>query len=105
MAVSAVPTSVTSMIGSSNSIQAISAVVGGTKYSKVVTDVAAPRWISRYSSELPPNVSASTDQAIAAAISPLQAMASVSSKASGKATSSAADSWIALALRTSQGCT
>ena len=38
---------------------------GGTRYSRLVTRVAAPRWISTSSSELPPSVSTSTDHAIA----------------------------------------
>lgn len=42
-AVKAVPTRVISVIGSPNSSQAISAVVGGTRYSRLVTLVAAPR--------------------------------------------------------------
>lgn len=42
-AVMAVPKTVTAVIGSANSSQAISAVQGGTRYSKLVTAVAAPR--------------------------------------------------------------
>src|SRR5690606_21143525 len=63
-AVSAMPATISTVIGSPNSSQAISAVVGGTRYMRLVTLVAAPRWISRYSSELPPRVSPSTDQAM-----------------------------------------
>jgi hypothetical protein len=44
--VSAVPSSVTSVIGSANSSHAITAVQGGTRYSRLVTAVAVPRWIS-----------------------------------------------------------
>ncbi len=64
-AVMAVPSKVMAVICSSNSSQAISAVVGGTRYIRLATVAAAPRWISRYSSEEPPKVSPSTDQAMA----------------------------------------
>jgi hypothetical protein len=37
------PTSVTKVMGSLNKIQAITAVVGGTRYNKLVTAAAAPR--------------------------------------------------------------
>ena len=70
-----------------------------------MTDAAAPRWISRYRSELPPRVSASTDQAMAPRRSTFQCMASVSSKVRGSVTSNAAMSWITLAVRTSHGAT
>jgi hypothetical protein len=40
------PANVTNVMGSLNKIQAITAVVGGTKYSKLVTAAAAPRWMS-----------------------------------------------------------
>jgi hypothetical protein len=45
-AVKAVPSKVTAVIGSSNNHQAIMAVHGGTKYIRLVTEAAAPRWIS-----------------------------------------------------------
>ena len=50
---------------SPNSSDAKTAVHGGTRYIRLVTDVAAPRCISSYSNELPPSVNASTDPAIA----------------------------------------
>jgi hypothetical protein len=40
------PANVTKVMGSLNNIQAITAVVGGTKYNKLVTAAAAPRWMS-----------------------------------------------------------
>jgi hypothetical protein len=40
------PANVTQVMGSLNKTQAITAVVGGTKYNKLVTAAAAPRWIS-----------------------------------------------------------
>ena len=43
IAVKAMPATVTKVMGSSNKNQAMTAVVGGTKYIKLVTDVAAPR--------------------------------------------------------------
>ena len=61
----AVPSSVRAVICSSNSTQAISAVVGGTRYIRLATVAAAPRWISRYSRDEPPSVRPSTDQAMA----------------------------------------
>jgi hypothetical protein len=45
-AVKAVPERVAQVMGSSNSSQAIMAVVGGTKYIRLVTEAAAPRWIN-----------------------------------------------------------
>ena len=42
-AVRAVPANVVAVMASPNSTQAIMAVVGGTKYIKLVTDAAAPR--------------------------------------------------------------
>jgi DNA-binding transcriptional regulator LsrR (DeoR family) len=42
-AVTTMPASVTKVMGSLNKTQAITAVVGGTKYNKLVTDAAAPR--------------------------------------------------------------
>ena len=80
------------------------AVVGGTRYSRLVTAVAAPRWISRYSSELPPRVSTSTAQAMAPRKGPFQVMASCSSQLRGNVTTRAASNWITLAVRTSVGC-
>ena len=99
------PASVSAVSGSANNNQAITAVQGGTRYSKLVTAVAAPRWISRYSSELPPSVRASTDQAMAPASCPFHCMASLSSRASGNVTTNAAASCTRLAVRTSQAVT
>jgi hypothetical protein len=45
--VSAVPAKVMAVMPSPNNSQAITAVVGGTKYNKLVTAAAAPRWINR----------------------------------------------------------
>ena len=42
-AVMAMPITVVSVIGSSNSSHAITAVVGGTRYIRLVTEAAAPR--------------------------------------------------------------
>ena len=70
-----------------------------------MTEVAAPRCINRYSSELPPSVKASTDQAIAPASSAFHTMGADSRPASGNITTTAAISCTALALRTSQGAT
>jgi len=42
-AVTAMPASVTKVMGSLNKIQAITAVVGGTRYMRLVTEAAAPR--------------------------------------------------------------
>ena len=47
------PSIVNTVIGSPNSAHASTAATGGTRYSRLVTDVAAPRCISRYSKELP----------------------------------------------------
>ena len=44
-AVKAVPAIVAAVMVSPNNNQAIMAVVGGTKYIRLVTDAAAPRWI------------------------------------------------------------
>jgi DNA-binding transcriptional regulator LsrR (DeoR family) len=41
----AVPAKVMAVMLSPNKIQAITAVVGGTRYNKLVTAAAAPRWI------------------------------------------------------------
>ena len=88
-------------MGSLNSTQAMKAVVGGTRYSRLVTDVAAPRWINRYSSELPPSVNASTDQASAPSSGALKCTASVSSnKASGAIKANAARFCTKLAVGT-----
>jgi hypothetical protein len=46
-AVSAMPATISTVIGSPNSTQAMTAVEGGTRYIRLVTLVAAPRWISR----------------------------------------------------------
>src|SRR5665647_3158169 len=92
-------------MGSENSTQAITAVVGGTRYKRLVTAVAAPRWISMYRSELAPRVSTSTDHAIAPANSAFQRMDSASSSAIGSVTTRAAKSCTVFALRTSQGAT
>ena len=46
-AVRPTPSTVPRVIGSPNSTQAISAVVGGTRYIRLATEAAAPRWISR----------------------------------------------------------
>lgn len=90
---------------SSNSHHASSAVHGGTRYIRLATRVAAPRWISRYSSELPPSVSTSTDQANAPISSGCGTTGSASSRASGAVTTNAATSWIVFAVRTSHGAT
>src|SRR6185369_4821622 len=71
-AVNAIPVIVNTVMTSPNSSHAIKAVQGGTRNIRLVTAVAAPRWISRYSSELPPKVSASTDQAMAPVSWPFQ---------------------------------
>jgi hypothetical protein len=42
-AVTTIPASVTKVMGSLNNTHAIMAVVGGTKYNRLVTDAAAPR--------------------------------------------------------------
>ena len=78
---------------------------GGTRYIRLVTRVAAPRCTSMYSSELPPSVSTSTDQAIAPSNAGVAWIASVSSSASGSTTTKAAISCTVLAVRTSQGAT
>ena len=46
-AVISVPAMVLAVMGSPNSSQAIRAVQGGTRYIRLVTDAAAPRWISK----------------------------------------------------------
>ena len=93
------------MSSSSNSSQASSEVHGGTRYIRLLTRVAAPRWIIMYSSELPPSVSTSTDQAIAPISDGVVTTASLSSSASGSTTTKAAISCTMLAVRTSQGAT
>src|SRR4051812_49010256 len=102
-AVSAMPITMLHVKTSSNSSHASTAVHGGTMYIRLVTCVAAPRWISRYSSELPPSVNASTDQVIAPISCGCHTTGSASSSASGNVTTSAANSCTALAVRTSQG--
>ena len=91
---------------SPNSSQAISAVQGGTRYSRLVTAVAAPRWISRYSSELPPSVSAEHRPGHRADQLRCQSIGSGSSSASGSVTDAAPRAAApAFAVRTSHGAT
>lgn len=47
LAVSSMPNSIETVKASPNSAQAITAVHGGTRYMRLVTEVAAPRWINR----------------------------------------------------------
>lgn len=47
LAVSSMPSSIETVKASPNKAQAITAVQGGTRYIRLVTDVAAPRWIRR----------------------------------------------------------
>ncbi len=58
-----VPKMVMPVTASSKSNQAKKAVLGGTRYIKLVTAAAAPRWIIMYNKELAPKLKASTDQA------------------------------------------
>ena len=57
---------------------------------RLVTWVAAPRWISSTSKELPPSVSTSTDQAMAAPDCAFQRKGSLSTSANGSVARNAA---------------
>ena len=105
VAVSSTPKTVTVVIGSPNKTHAIIAVVGGTRYIRLATEAAAPRWMSRNKKELPPIVKPRTDQAMAPTNSVFQFIESVSIMASGKDATNAAPSCTVLAVRTSHGRT